>query len=439
MFASNQPIRYFFALGALVLHLSELRAQDDSATAEPPSVRLAALIKQLGGPTYAERHHATLELERMGTAAREHLETATRSQDPEIRSRAASLLRKLKVQDLWRPSLVTLHWKQQSTSSALQELARQTGNGIVVGDPYGSFNDALIDLDLTRAPFWAALDAVCRQSGNRPRLQFDQRRAGVAVVAGACGKQPLAYSGPVRAEVTGARRVFIEEIDHEALDSEVTHTFQLNVQLMWEERFRLVAFRSQPEIVAAVTDTGTRLTAVQSAPGDWKTVGAGPRQTSVTLRLHPPPVAARQLDTLHVRWQLIAVGDMAKLDITDFRTPGAHSQDDVRVTLQSIDHRPASRCEVTMVVQRDLQLPDPQGVLLEENSLDLLDAKGQPWKKLIHGWRLTEEGLRIQVAFTPDGDQGEAKTLRFSYPRLRAQHDLDIIFQGVPLPAARPE
>ena len=40
--------------------------------------------------------------------------------------------------------------------------------------------------------------------------------------------------------VTHARRVFAEELDYEQLEAEQSHTFQLDLQAMWEDRFRLV-------------------------------------------------------------------------------------------------------------------------------------------------------------------------------------------------------
>src|SRR5258707_1264238 len=81
--------------------------------------------------------------------------------------------------------------------------------------------------------------------------------------AGEPGKFPVTYAGAIRAQITSARRAYSEEIDFETAKSDRTHTFQLNLQMMWEDRFRLVAYRSQPELVRARTNTGHDIAATQ--------------------------------------------------------------------------------------------------------------------------------------------------------------------------------
>ena len=65
-----------------------------------------------------------------------------------------------------------------------------------------------------------------------------------------------------------ARRVFTEELDHETGNTEVAHNFQLTLQFTWEDRFRLVAFRSQAELVEGVTDNHARVSATGSGGGE---------------------------------------------------------------------------------------------------------------------------------------------------------------------------
>src|SRR5690606_4691770 len=98
-----------------------------------------------------------------------------------------------------------------------------------------------------------------------------------------------------------ARRVFSEELDYEDHSSEVAHSFQLNLQMTWEDRFRLVAYRSQPELVTAITNTGVELSATQPAGSGWNVAGAGTRQLTMNLRLHPPSTEAIRLDRMVLR------------------------------------------------------------------------------------------------------------------------------------------
>src|SRR5213596_2613184 len=80
----------------LAAAISVATAQDES-----PQVRVARLIPLLGSRTYAERHLATEELQRLGPAAREQLQKQIDSADPEIRRGARELLEKLRLADLW--------------------------------------------------------------------------------------------------------------------------------------------------------------------------------------------------------------------------------------------------------------------------------------------------------------------------------------------------
>ena len=411
-----------------------------AATAQDsPQARVARLIPLLGSHSYAERRLATDELERLGPLAREQLQKEAEAADPEVRRRAQELLGKLHVAELWEPGRVTLQCEGQSAEKVLAQLAQQSGNQVVAGDHYATFHDAPITLAATRAPFWCVLDDLCRQSGNHVRPHYDHRRAGFVAVAGPFGKFPLAYAGPIRGRVTGARRVFSEELDHETGNSEVAHNFQLTLQFTWEDRFRLVALRSQAELVECVTDTHAKVAATGSGGGDWETAQENSRQVSMALSLQPPPIAAKRLDLLRVRWGLIAVGDMATLEAADLNATQPFRQDDVRLSVEEFEKLAGGRYRMTLLVNRDLVLPEPRSVAFHENDFDLYDTQDQAFRKLVNGWRVTEEGLRIQVTFTAESSAAEPKVLRFTYPRIRSQRDLEILFHDVPLPKAKPE
>jgi hypothetical protein len=424
-----------FVSAALLWSLETAPAQEDA-----PQARVARLVPLLGSRSFEERKLASDELERLGEAAREQLEKEAQSENPEVRSRARDLLTRLKIAALWEPSRCSLQCQGERAEKVLAQLAQQSGNRLMMGDHYASFQDGPITLSAQRAPFWAVLDEVCRQTGNRVRAHYDQRKPGFVVVSGAPGKFPLAYAGPVRAKITGARRVFTEEMDHETRESEIAHSFQLNLQLTWEDRFRLVAFRTQAEVVDAITNTHVEVAPIGSGSGEWDTAIDTTRQVTMSLSLQPPPTSAKQFDVLRLKWGLIAVGDMASLDVTDIHAKGPHVQDDLQLSLPELEELGNGRFKMTLLVNRDLVVPEPRSVLFHENDFDLLDTEGRPLLKIINGTpRMTEEGLRIQVTFTQESTSTEPKTLRFTYPRIRSQRNLEITFRDVPLPAARPE
>ena len=411
------------------------------AAAEEPAARVARLIRNLGNPDYDVRQRATSQLSHLGTDARRQLEEAAQHEDPEIRLRAQRLLEQLKVRELWEPSWTEHRASATNASEILAAIAKQTGNRVLVGDQYGTFHECSISIDTGRVPFWNAIDQLCRLSGNRVRPHYDTRNPGLVVVAGDPGQFPTAYAGPIRSQILSARRVFIEELSYENLDSEVTHTFQLNLQMMWEDRFRLIAYRSGVEVIDAVTDTGFHLSAMQSSGGGWNVSSRGTRQLSMSLRLHPPPASARRLRELSLRWELLAVGDWATLDVTRLDKADNYyaSADQLQLQMRGMSMPRPGRYVITAVVVRDAMLPEPRETLFEENYFELLDAEGRPFVRNGQTNHLADGGVKYKLTFTAPEANAQPARLRLQYPRIRSQRALEITFHDVPLPTASPK
>ncbi len=422
---------------ALLVWLASLTssiAQEESST-----LRVARLIRQLGSDSYPQRTAAHEELTRLGGASRVQIELAVLDADPEIRARAKDLLRKLKIAELWTASHVTLAATDVPIAQVLNDVAQQTGNRLLMGDQYGNYQERAVTLRAEHQEFWATVDTICAQSGNRVRPHYDSRQPGLVVIAGKPTRYPTAYSGPVRGLITNARRSFLEEIDYEDLDSDVTHGFQLNFQFMWEDRFRLVAYRSQPELVQARTDTQVDLNIAQAASGSWSVAGSGTRQVSMTLRLRPPPTNAQTLSSLRLKWGLLAVGDMATLEVNDLSNRKPHFQDDLELSIEALDSTPGGRCDLTLAVLRDLVVSDPTDVFFQEHEFELLDQHGRSYRKQSQTNSFADSTARMKITLSGESADSQPTKLRFVYPRLRAARDLELEFRDVPLPVARPE
>lgn len=407
--------------------------------AEPASqVRVARLIERLASDSYADRVVASEELAALSTAARDQLAAAAKSDDPEVRLWAKQLLRKLSEDEIWLASLVDCRMRQVAASKGLEAISQQSGNRLLVGDEYGVFKDLPVDLDHLSAPFWEVVDRLCRQSGNRVRPHFDTRHPGLVVVAGSAGRYPVAYTGPLKVQINRARRLFSEELDYEQQASEKTHSFQFDLQAIWEDRFRLVAYRLQPELVEAITDTGARLSG-QSTTSGWNIAGPSTRQVSMNVRMQPPAVASGLLKTMRLRWELIAVGDMAHLDIDELQDRSPHFQDDIELAIESLETGPGPRCELTLRIASDGVVSDPADLIFHENELEVFDDLGRAYRKLGQTNTISGSGAIVKVSFAADETVGTARRLRFHYPRIRSQRELEIVFREVPLPIGRPE
>ena len=412
-----------------------------SAIAQPPedAPRVARLVKTLGADEFTARRAADQELLKLGPEGRRQLEEAAASTDPEIRLRALNLLERIAVVRLWEPTNVTIKATDDKVSSVLTACAQQTGNHVFVGDPYGEFTNLPVSVDFREKQYWPALDELARLTGNHVRVHYDSRMPGVVVAAGASGKYPTAYAGPVRAQITSARRVFIEELDYEQFNSEITHTFQLNLQMMWEDRFRLVAYGAQPEVIEAKTDTGVTINGPQPSAGGWNVASTSTRQVTASLRLNPPPAAATKLSMLRLKWGLVALGDMAIADLADPKPNAELHHEGLTLKVVSCDRQPTGRVELTLLVSRDIAVPDPPEILFQENVIELLDPQGRPLRPQSQSHTLTDRGVEFRLAFLGDSASAVPAKLRFAYPKLRSRRDLEIVFRDVPLPVEQPE
>ncbi len=427
------------ACGAAILATSAFAPPlHGQAAADEP--RVARLVRELGADSFAVRTQATDELAKLGVTARREIVAATHSDDPEVRLRAKDLLKAINVADLWSATHYTCPEKPLPASQVLKHLAEQTGNHVLVGDQFGTFTEGEVRFDFAAADYWQVIDEICQQTGNHCRSHYDTRKPGVVVVAGAPGRQPVAYAGPVRCRITSARRAFTEELSYEDGRSEKTHAFQLNLEMTWEDRFKLVAYRSQPDVADACTEMGVHLPRTQSSSGGWNVAGGGTRQQTMSLKISPPAATAKELDTLRLTWGLIAVGDMVSMEVGDLTSSAPRYQDDVELIIDSFQSAPGNRFDLVVSIRRDLNQPEPQEILFQEHDLDLLDAAGTPLRKVGQTGTLAEHGATLKASFVAEGESAATPAqLRFTYPRLRSQRDLEIVFRHVPLPTGRPE
>jgi predicted secreted protein len=425
------------AVSLALLHASAPVSAQDGKPAPPQ--RVARLIRDLGAADFGVRQNADEQLARLGPGIRRELEAALESDDAEVCLRAQRLLDRVKVAELWSASIVHYAGDGEPLSKAFDALASQAGNHVLMGDHYAPATDPRLSLALRPAGYWESVDELCRRTGNHVRPNFDIQSAGLVVASGPPGKYPTAYAGPLRVQITSARRAFSEDLDYENRKSDVTHTFQLNLQLMWEDRLRLVAYTSQPELIEAVPNQGRSLAAAQPANAGWNVATSSTRQVNANLRIVPPPAAAKTLEVLRLKWGLVAVGDMQTANISPVQSQQRHQQDDLLVTIENVEQQSAARCELSLIVARELTLPEPHEILLEENAVALLDQHRRRYRLLSQTSSLVDRGVQMKLSFAGDSAESAPSVLQVLYPRLRSRREAEIVFHHVPLPLGRPE
>ena len=212
------------------------------------------------------------------------------------------------------------------------------------------------------------------------------------------------------------------------------------MQLVWEERFGMIAYRNNPELIGAVA--GGQPLPASTTPvtnNGWNMTGDGLRQTTAKISLPPPSTGAKQLDQMTLKWSLIAVGDMVSLDCDNPTAGRTAHQDDVDLRVETFEPQRDGRYEMTLSINREMTMPEPPDLVFQEYRIEMFDDKGQAFSPQQRSNLLTEGGVRCQITFSGPSLDSHPKILRLTYPRLRSQRDVKFTFHDVPLPTGRPE
>ncbi len=182
------------SLLALVMFVPAVRADDD----------VDALVARLGSARFKDRDAAMLALEKHGPAALKALQGAAGSPDPEIRERAALLLRRIELREEIARAIggkkLRLVYKDVPVFDALLDFSAKAGVTIDVdGDRLG-VRGRTITLDTGEVTLWEALDLFCARAGLRERAAAPTAKplTRIALEDSKAAALPTAYHGALR-------------------------------------------------------------------------------------------------------------------------------------------------------------------------------------------------------------------------------------------------
>jgi hypothetical protein len=136
-----------------------------SARAEEKDV--AGLIARLGSESFAERQEAAKALDALGPDALDALRQAARGNDPEVRRRAAELVRRIErrveTAAFLAPTKVRWTYKDAPLAEVLADVGKQTGFLFKPAEDWPAGRK--VTLDTGEVPFWEAWDQLCQQAG----------------------------------------------------------------------------------------------------------------------------------------------------------------------------------------------------------------------------------------------------------------------------------
>jgi len=135
----------------------------------PAAARVPELISRLGSARFAEREDSTRALDEIGADALDALHKATRSDDAEIRRRAAVLVqrieKRLDTERILAPQHVQLNFKDIPVTRAVSELASKAQFPIHVEGDLSRLRNRTITLETANMPFWQAYELFCQRAG----------------------------------------------------------------------------------------------------------------------------------------------------------------------------------------------------------------------------------------------------------------------------------
>jgi len=173
---------------------------------------------------------------------------------------------------------VTLHEDAMPLAGALAELKKQTG--VQVEDRRGNKSGVRLKLDLNKATFWQALDAVAREADARVSLYEKDGR--LALVDGPFREVPVSYHGIFRTTVKGVTAVLDMESD--------AHYYAVALEVAWEPGFRPFYFETRPQSVTAQDDKKGPLQPLDDGSGRSQVDGRNAFRFNVRLPAVPRSV-----------------------------------------------------------------------------------------------------------------------------------------------------
>jgi len=170
----------------------------------------ARWIEKLGNEAIEEREEATRRLQELGPAGLPRLEKAQEeARDPEVKARLASIVATIKkraeLAKAFGPTKrVTLAAKGRKVSELLQEIRIAGTPPVGTGD---LDPDATVDLNLTNATWWEALDGIAKAAGARVALERQNSRVTAPkLVTGRGPAFPAMYVEQFRVSVVEVKR-----------------------------------------------------------------------------------------------------------------------------------------------------------------------------------------------------------------------------------------
>ncbi len=449
----------------------------------------SSLVQRLGAPRYADREAASAALEKLGHDALPALRAARSARDPEVRSRAEGLVRRIENDLLVSPTLVTLDFRDRPLSEVVAEIGER-GHArmeLKTGDP--TIASRRIDLlEAEPVPLWSAIDHLNRlahleMSNGSPVNGFGPRSdhadsCQLFPIGEGRSPAPTSVSGPFRSTLlnisyhkerlygpvsgtapgmipfpVAARRPGRAEFPA-AIPQPVSEQFFANLQVVAEPRIS-IAMNGPLQVSEATDDRGHSLLHPSSQPRPVMhnsgydrvdLVGSGALQ--VTIPLQYPAAPGHWIRRLNVTVPLVVSARKEEpLTIPLAEAPGkSYARPGVTLTIREAHLDPTTgQATIDLTIRSaDSEAINP-GMMLGEgielrvpghhqNPVEFADALGHVYRNWgSSSQSVGPEGLRLTVKLRPGEGIGPVSEIRY-YEIARVSTEARFEFRDVPMP-----
>jgi hypothetical protein len=449
----------------------------------------AGLVSRLGSARYAEREDATKSLERLGRDALPALRAARDSKDPEVRTRAATLVEKIESDLMIRPAMVRLDFQNKPVIDVVKQIAERSGIALSLIPENSPMGARRITLQAASpVPFWTALDRLCREGRLQHNIALQALAAGtrgtmVQLQAGDGSLSPyVSDSGPFRATLQGIHhhrdlalnqpgmmqdlvfrggRVPPAPLPDRVVGPDgrtapaVVDTFYFEFQIMAEPR--MVLSQNGPlSLTEAIDDRGQSLlpaAAGAAIPRQSGYYGFNVGSTTIQLRsdLKHPDQPGRVIK--HIRGKVPVVVSARKDDPLTINLADAKGKtfrnSEVSLIVHDVRAEPNNQgTSIDLSIRTNAASADASGAggrfdaetaafrspNMPQNQIEILDARGRAYQHWFpSSSRIEAEEARMTLLLRPTENLGAPAQIRF-YDMVRAYSEAKFDFVDVPMP-----
>lgn len=433
------------------INLALLALLGADSTATDPTT----LVGRLGSPRFADREAAGRDLERRGAEALPALRRALDDRDPEVRSRASTLIEQIESDLLTRPTLFRLDYQRRPLAEVIKDLSAQGGMALALDDePITPWSGRRISLrEPDPVPFWSAVDGLCRAGGLRVEpnsvVLFDPRDGEPALTLADGAVRPgfVSDRGPFRVKLTGLhfeRNLPLEPMPGDPAEPTATELFQAQLQVVAEPRLR-IAQVGPIRLTEAVDDRGQSLKPDGDAdPIDFvNTVFVGPDMSpsiQFSVELRRPERPGRLIRRLSGTIPLLVAsrrGEPLVIALADAKGK-TFTSGDLSLSVDALrleaDEQSSATLDLTIrpTPGRSAGAWPPSTEFLS-HQFEVRDSRGRPFVIFPQLRDEASDAARLGLVLAPGDGASAPAQLRF-HGLSRAKVDVEFTFENVKLP-----